>query len=84
MCEKTLNFALTFECRRDFLNVAASCKAVLCCRTSPLQKAELVDLVRHQTHAVTLAIGDGANDVGMIQVSSPTSCRNSNTLRTFA
>ena len=34
---------------------------------SPLQKAELVELVRHQVHAITLAIGDGANDVGMIQ-----------------
>jgi len=67
---QTLNFALTYECRCDFLSVAASCKAVLCCRTSPLQKAELVDLVRHQTQAVTLAIGDGANDVGMIQVRS--------------
>ena len=66
---KTLNFALTFECRRDFLSIAASCKAVICCRTSPLQKAELVDLVRHQTQAITLAIGDGANDVGMIQAS---------------
>jgi len=69
---KTLNFALTFDCRRDFLNVAASCRAVICCRTSPLQKAELVDLVRHQTQAITLAIGDGANDVGMIQVRSVT------------
>ena len=38
-------------------------------RVSPLQKAELVDLVKHQVHAITLAIGDGANDVGMIQVS---------------
>ena len=34
---------------------------------SPLQKAELVELVRHHIHAITLAIGDGANDVGMIQ-----------------
>lgn len=38
------------------------------CRVSPLQKAELVELVRHHVHAITLAIGDGANDVGMIQV----------------
>lgn len=34
---------------------------------SPLQKAELVELVKGQVHAITLAIGDGANDVGMIQ-----------------
>lgn len=38
-------------------------------RVTPLQKAELVDLVKQNVKAVTLAIGDGANDVGMIQVS---------------
>ena len=36
-------------------------------RVSPLQKSELVDLVRTNVNAITLAIGDGANDVGMIQ-----------------
>jgi len=36
---------------------------------SPLQKAELVELIRNEVKAITLAIGDGANDVGMIQVS---------------
>ena len=36
-------------------------------RVSPLQKAELVDLVNNEVNAITLAIGDGANDVGMIQ-----------------
>jgi P-type E1-E2 ATPase len=36
---------------------------------SPLQKADLVSLVRRDVQdAITLAIGDGANDVGMIQV----------------
>lgn len=64
---KSLKFALSYECRRDFLDIAVSCKAVICCRVSPLQKAELVDLVRTQVHAITLAVGDGANDVGMIQ-----------------
>lgn len=38
------------------------------CRLSPLQKRQLVELVRHRNRcAVTLAIGDGANDVPMIQ-----------------
>lgn len=64
---KSLKFALSYECRRDFLDVAISCKSVICCRVSPLQKAEVVDLVRHEVRAITLAIGDGANDVGMIQ-----------------
>ena len=36
-------------------------------RVSPLQKAELVELVSNEVKAITLAIGDGANDVGMIQ-----------------
>ena len=42
-----------------------------CClfRVSPLQKAQIVRLVKAQVKkSVTLAIGDGANDVGMIQV----------------
>ncbi|CAL8076966.1 unnamed protein product [Calicophoron daubneyi] len=64
----TLEFALSCECRKGFLDVALSCKAVICCRVSPWQKAELVKLVRVSIKdAVTLAIGDGANDVGMIQ-----------------
>lgn len=36
-------------------------------RLSPLQKAEIVDVVKRHVSAITLAIGDGANDVGMIQ-----------------
>lgn len=52
----------------DFLKIAISCRAVICCRVSPIQKAELVALVKKYVGAITLAIGDGANDVGMIQV----------------
>jgi phospholipid-transporting ATPase len=43
------------------------CKAVICCRVSPLQKALVVKLVKKSTTAPLLAIGDGANDVSMIQ-----------------
>ncbi|XP_047612182.1 phospholipid-transporting ATPase IB-like [Phacochoerus africanus] len=64
---KTLKHALHFEVKKSFLNLALSCRAVLCCRLSPLQKAEIVDLVKNHVRAITLAIGDGANDVGMIQ-----------------
>lgn len=39
---------------------------------SPLQKAEIVELVKDSVKTITLAIGDGANDVGMIQVSVTT------------
>nr|XP_061821969.1 phospholipid-transporting ATPase IB-like isoform X2 [Nerophis lumbriciformis] len=64
---QTLKYALSFELRHAFLDLALSCKAVICCRVSPLQKSEIVDMVKKQVKAITLAIGDGANDVGMIQ-----------------
>ena len=51
----------------ELLNTACKCKAVICCRVTPLQKKRVVDLVKKQKQAVTLAIGDGANDVGMIK-----------------
>ena len=40
---------------------------VVCCRMTPLQKAEVVEIVKDEAYAITLAIGDGANDVAMIQ-----------------
>uniref|UniRef100_A0A8I5R7Q0 Phospholipid-transporting ATPase n=1 Tax=Papio anubis TaxID=9555 RepID=A0A8I5R7Q0_PAPAN len=43
------------------------CRSVLCCRSTPLQKSMVVKLVRSKLKAMTLAIGDGANDVSMIQ-----------------
>ena len=43
------------------------CEGVICCRVSPLQKALVVKLVKDGVGAMTLAIGDGANDVSMIQ-----------------
>uniref|UniRef100_A0A8C7SY69 Phospholipid-transporting ATPase n=1 Tax=Oncorhynchus mykiss TaxID=8022 RepID=A0A8C7SY69_ONCMY len=63
----TLKYALTFGARQYFLDLALSCKAVICCRVSPLQKSEVVEMVKKQVKVITLAIGDGANDVGMIQ-----------------
>nr|CAG4643715.1 EOG090X00X3 [Lepidurus arcticus] len=64
---KTLKFALSCDVRREFLELCLSCRSVVCCRVSPSQKAEVVELVTRGTQAVTLAIGDGANDVAMIQ-----------------
>ncbi|XP_062717101.1 probable phospholipid-transporting ATPase IA isoform X7 [Aedes albopictus] len=64
---KTLKYALSCDLRTDFLDLCISCKAVICCRVSPIQKADVVDLVTTNTKSVTLAIGDGANDVAMIQ-----------------
>lgn len=49
------------------LLLTTHCIAVMCCRVSPKQKAKVVLLVRDSQPAITLAIGDGANDVSMIQ-----------------
>jgi len=49
-----------------FLQVATRCRAVVCCRVSPKQKADVVHIVRKKQHVITVAIGDGANDVPMI------------------
>ena len=49
------------------LQLAIKCEAVICCRVSPLQKALVVRLVKDGLNCMTLAIGDGANDVSMIQ-----------------
>lgn len=49
------------------VKLSDACKAVLCCRVSPQQKADIVKLIRlAKPSALTLAIGDGANDVNMI------------------
>jgi len=57
------------ELEEIVFSIASKCDAVIACRVSPRQKALLVKLVRHNVvpEPVTLAIGDGANDVGMIQ-----------------
>ncbi|XP_076276279.1 ATPase phospholipid transporting 8A1 isoform X1 [Lasioglossum baleicum] len=63
----TLEYALSCDIRMDFLDLCSSCKVVICCRVTPMQKAEVVELITNNKKAVTLAIGDGANDVAMIQ-----------------
>lgn len=62
-----MTFALEKEVSKSFLELALLCKAVICCRVSPLQKALVVKLVKKNQNAILLAIGDGANDVSMIQ-----------------
>ncbi|CAL8255686.1 unnamed protein product [Merluccius merluccius] len=65
---RTLAYALDKSLEDKFLAVARSCRSVLCCRSTPLQKSTVVKLVRNKLKVMTLAIGDGANDVSMIQV----------------
>ncbi|KAJ3167595.1 hypothetical protein HDU88_002041 [Geranomyces variabilis] len=63
-----LSTALATPYARDLLlRLATLCASVICCRVSPLQKAQIVLLVKDSQNSMTLAIGDGANDVSMIQ-----------------
>ncbi|EYU45866.1 hypothetical protein ABFS82_04G095300 [Erythranthe guttata] len=64
---KTLTYTLEDDMKLHFLNLAVGCASVICCRVSPKQKALVTRLVKEGTGKTTLAIGDGANDVGMIQ-----------------
>ncbi|KAI8073828.1 hypothetical protein BC940DRAFT_289308 [Gongronella butleri] len=64
---RALTFALEKDIEKIFFDLAVLCKAVICCRVSPLQKALVVKVVKKYDKAILLAIGDGANDVSMIQ-----------------
>ncbi|ETN84642.1 phospholipid-translocating P-type ATPase, flippase [Necator americanus] len=67
---KSLVHALVGECRTYFGELALRCRAVVCCRMSPMQKAEVVEMVRSIGNHVVMAVGDGANDVAMIQAAN--------------
>ncbi|XP_077146553.1 phospholipid-transporting ATPase IF isoform X5 [Ranitomeya variabilis] len=63
----SLSLALR-EHEKLFMEVSKNCSAVLCCRMAPLQKAKVVRLLKISPEKpITLAVGDGANDVSMIQ-----------------
>ncbi|KAM4528219.1 phospholipid-transporting ATPase ID-like [Odontesthes bonariensis] len=63
----SLAYALEKDLELELLRTACMCQTVICCRVTPLQKAQVVQLVKKYKQAVTLAIGDGANDVSMIK-----------------
>lgn len=53
--------------KKKFLEILDKCQAVVVCRASPSQKASVVNMVKeNKPKSITLAIGDGANDVNMI------------------
>ena len=64
---EALKHALDDKYRQLFVEVAEKCIAVICCRVGPLQKAQVVALMRRARNVTALAIGDGANDVSMLQ-----------------
>lgn len=51
----------------EFISVAVLLPAVVACRCSPTQKADIAHLIRRFTHKRVACIGDGGNDVSMIQ-----------------
>lgn len=67
------NIALTYitevtEYEMNFIRVSKTCEAVICCRLRPGQKADVIKMIRKDDkNVLTLAIGDGANDVSMIK-----------------
>ncbi|XP_072920242.1 phospholipid-transporting ATPase IC isoform X1 [Hemitrygon akajei] len=61
------NEAAKEQRQRDFVDLACQCSSVICCRVTPKQKAMVVNLVKKYKKAITLSIGDGANDVNMIK-----------------
>uniref|UniRef100_A0A8C6LR14 Phospholipid-transporting ATPase n=1 Tax=Nothobranchius furzeri TaxID=105023 RepID=A0A8C6LR14_NOTFU len=63
----TVSMALSPDLQDRFVDLAKRCRTVLCCRVTPLQKSEVVKLIREKLKVMTLAVGDGANDVNMIQ-----------------
>jgi phospholipid-translocating ATPase len=64
---ETLKLVLDDRLRQKFLLLCKECRSVLCCRVSPAQKAAVVAMVKNGLDVMTLSIGDGANDVAMIQ-----------------
>ncbi|WRX14390.1 P-type ATPase [Theobroma cacao] len=64
---KCLMYALDPSLRIMLLTLSLNCSSVVCCRVSPLQKAQVTSLVKKGARKITLSIGDGANDVSMIQ-----------------
>ena len=54
----------------ELMELVAAAPAVVCCRCSPEQKAAVVRLIERHTGKVAAAVGDGGNDVSMIQAAS--------------
>lgn len=54
----------------DFIEKSIKCQTVIFCRVTPAQKRKIAELLKAVTGSICLAIGDGANDVGMIQTAN--------------
>ncbi len=66
----SISHCLDDDLKDLFWNIVKNSKSVVCCRCSPKQKAEVVGFVKKQSKEVTLAIGDGGNDIPMIKIAN--------------
>ena len=57
------------ESEKLFWELIKNSRSLICCRASPMQKCEIVNFIKNHTKDITLAIGDGGNDVNMIKAS---------------
>ncbi|KAL5034488.1 phospholipid transporting ATPase [Batrachochytrium dendrobatidis] len=65
---ESLDYVLNDDHQKEiFLKLSVLCKSIICCRVNPKQKARVVQLVQDGLGAICLSVGDGANDVSMIQ-----------------
>ena len=58
------------ESEKLFWELIKNSRSLICCRASPMQKCEIVNFIKNHTKDITLAIGDGGNDVNMIKTRS--------------
>ncbi len=63
----TLSIILEDEDMQNlFFHIAIRSRSIVCCRMSPKQKSDVVHIFKSRGKWITLAVGDGANDVSMI------------------
>ena len=55
------------EVSKLFYELIKESRSLICCRSSPKQKSKIVDFIKKNSDELTLAIGDGGNDVNMIK-----------------
>jgi phospholipid-translocating ATPase len=60
--------------KNEFIEIATKLSAVVACRCSPTQKADVARLIRDFTKKRVCCIGDGGNDVSMIQAADVGPC----------
>ena len=66
----SISHCLNNDMKDLFWSIIRNSRSVVCCRCSPTQKAEMVNFVKNKSQEVTLAIGDGGNDIPMIKIAN--------------